>query len=307
MMVRLLFLLVLVCAPARAEFVLQLPIGAKETYSQVETALPPEVPVGPYGENGLVTVTAEGKIRRSVWAFGGEQTLAEVQKGILEQLKSSDYEVLLFCQTEQCGGFDFRFAIDVVPEPYMRVDLRDFRFISARQGVSETPAYVTFLLSKSPVSVYVQMVEYTPQWETPLESMTLSTPLVVLKPAERPEPSEAADMPSIVLEGLKFESGSAKLGADPLASIAALAELLRKDLKLKVLLVGHSDMSGPLSGNTSLSQKRAETIRDILVDKYKINPERLSAHGVGFLSPRASNETAEGRAKNRRVEVVFFR
>ncbi len=303
MKIRLLLpLIVMFGLPAQAEFVLQLPLGAKETYSRLEPALPPVVAVKPYGETGLETVPAPAHIRRSVWAFGGEQTLAEVQNSILEQLENSDYEILFFCQTEQCGGFDFRFAIDVVPEPEMRVDLRDFRFISARQTVLQEPSYVTFLLSKSPESVYVQMTEYAPVAAQGTLSAGVSEPEAV---ELENTVSGQGDDTSMVLEGLQFETGSATLGADPENSLERLAERLSRDKSLKVLLVGHSDMSGTLRANIALSRQRAATIRDILIQKYGIAADRLSAHGVGFLSPRASNKTREGRQKNRRVEAVF--
>ena len=281
-----------------AEFVLQLPLGAKETYSRKETEMSPFVAVKSYGPEGLITAKAPEDIRRSVWAFGGEQTLAEVQKNILDQLESSDYEVLLFCQTESCGGFDFRFAIDVVAEPKMRVDLRDFRFVSARQKGSVAQAYVTFLLSKSPTSVYVQMTEYAPEFTTAFKVDTMEN-LAVTPPL----PKQGSL--SFVLEGLEFETGSAKLGNDRNGSIAKLAEQLIQNKTLKVFLVGHSDMSGSLEGNIALSKKRAMTVLDLLVDEHGIQRKRLSAHGIGFLSPRATNETEAGRAKNRRVEAVF--
>ncbi len=299
MKIRLLFpLIVIFGLPAQAEFVLQLPLGAKETYSQVEPNLAPLVATKPFGENGQEFTPAPAHIRRSVWSFGGEQSLAEVQEAILAQLESSDYEVLFFCQTEQCGGFDFRFAIDVVSEPAMRVDLRDFRFISARQAVIQEPSYVTFLLSKSPESVYVQMTEYTANLAptiAPQPEMTVMEGQIPAKP----------DGVSMVLEGLQFEPGSATLGADPENSLQRLVDEMTKNKALKVLLVGHSDMTGTLRGNIALSTQRAATIRDILIQKYGISGDRLSAHGVGFLSPRASNDTAEGRKKNRRVEAVF--
>jgi len=285
-------------APAAAEFVLQLPLGAKETYSQKETELAPLVAVKPFGAGGLITEKAPNDIRRSVWAFGGEQTLAEVQQNILDQLESSDYEVLLFCQTETCGGFDFRFAIDVVQEPKMRVDLRDFRFVSARQKGSVAQAYVTFLLSKSPTSVYVQMTEYAPEISTSFE---IGTPESL---AITPQVRELERL-SFVLEGLEFETGSAALGSDPNNSIAKLAAQLTKKNTLKVLLVGHSDMSGSLDGNVAISKKRAQTVLQLLVKEHGIDKQRLSAYGIGFLSPRASNETEAGKAKNRRVEAVF--
>ncbi|GGA18601.1 OmpA family protein [Neptunicoccus cionae] len=288
-----------------AEFVLQLPLGAKATYSQVETTLPALVPTGPFKDGKIPKVEAPKNIQRTVWVMGGESTVSQVQAGILGQLETAGYEPLLFCVAKECGGFDFRFGIDVVDEPMMRVNLRNYRFISAKQTVSENPAYVTFLLSRSPVAVYVQMTEYSPG----ARSIEGGEP--ALKPPETlVEPAEVAGQigpVSLVLEGLEFETGSAELGNDPTGSLSKLADLLKQDPDVKVLLVGHSDMSGSVEANIAISTKRADSVRRALIRDHGIDAGRLSAHGVGFLSPRADNATEAGRQKNRRVEAVFSR
>lgn len=297
----------ILCEPgvsAATEFVLQLPLGAKETYSKVEKTLPALVPVGRFTGTEVPKERAPKHIRRTVWVMGGEQTVGEVQAGILSQLERAGYDPLLFCVSKDCGGFDFRFGIDVVDEPMMRVDLRNYRFISAKQTVTENPAYVTFLLSKSPVSVYVQMTEYRAV-QTTGQVAVAKTPLV--KPTVPDSGPKTFGDVSVVLEGLTFETGSTKLGADPQGAVAALAAKLVKEPELKVLLVGHSDMSGSLSGNIAISKKRAESVRQVLIREHGIAAARLSAHGVGFLSPRADNETDAGKQKNRRVEAVFSR
>ena len=268
-----------------ADFVMRLPIGAKATYSEIETTIPAIVPVGPLINGSFPTEITPKKIRRSVWSMGKEQTITKIGEDISVQLERSGYKEILSCVSKECGGYDFRFAIDVVDEPMMRVNLRDYRFITAKQAVNINPAYVTFLLSNSPVSAYVQMTEYHPA----------DVPLKVIGEA------------STVLEGLTFEAGSTSLGTDPKGALAALAKKLKTEKNLRVFLVGHSDMSGSLEGNTKISQRRAESVRSALIHDHGIAPGRLEAHGVGFLSPRATNETEVGAQKNRRVEVVFSR
>ena len=268
---------------AKADFVLHLPIGAKTTYSELETTIPNTVPVGPFINGAFPTATAPKSIHRTVWVINGPQPITEVYAGITAQLKRTGYEKILSCVSRECGGYDFRFAIDVVDEPMMRVDLRDYHFITAKQAVADSPTYVTFLLSKSPLSLYLQITEY--------------------RPANNPSKIMAEF--SIVLEGLTFEAGSVAIGADPNDALAALAKKLKIEKNLRVLLVGHSDMSGSLDGNTTISQRRAEAVRSVLINDHGIAPERLEAHGVGYLSPRATNETKEGAQKNRRVEAVF--
>jgi outer membrane protein OmpA-like peptidoglycan-associated protein len=284
-----------------AEFVLRLPLGAKATYSQVETSLPANVPVAPFTNGVLPTEKAPKNIKRTVWAMGGERTISEVRDGIAAQLERSGYEEVLSCVAKECGGYDFRFAIEVVDEPMMRVDLREFQFITAKQTVLESPAYVTFLLSKSPVSVYVQMTEYRPT----ADGGALVETVEVGPAAVTGVPLQITSEISIVLEGLTFEAGSTELGADPNGALAALAEEMKANEGLRVLLVGHSDMSGSAEGNITVSRRRAQSVREALIRDHGIAESRLEAHGVGFLSPRASNDTEEGAQKNRRVEAVF--
>lgn len=69
-------------------------------------------------------------------------------------------------------------------------------------------------------------------------------------------------------------------------------------------MVGHTDGVGEFAYNRKLSQERAERVVEELVKKHRIAAKRLSAHGVGPLAPVETNRTEEGRAKNRRVELV---
>jgi outer membrane protein OmpA-like peptidoglycan-associated protein len=73
---------------------------------------------------------------------------------------------------------------------------------------------------------------------------------------------------------------------------------------LKVYIVGHTDNQGALDYNVGLSQRRAEAVARALAGQYGIPAARMSARGLGPLAPVTSNATEEGRAKNRRVELV---
>jgi len=80
-------------------------------------------------------------------------------------------------------------------------------------------------------------------------------------------------------------------------------KLLARDPALRLLVVGHTDMAGNLEHNLKLSRERAEAVVKALVER-KVAPSRLKANGVGPLAPVATNATEEGKAKNRRVELV---
>ncbi len=73
---------------------------------------------------------------------------------------------------------------------------------------------------------------------------------------------------------------------------------------LRAALVGHTDASGSLAANIALSERRAEAVAEVLVSTHGADSNRVAAKGVGFLAPRATNQTEDGRQKNRRVEVI---
>jgi len=92
----------------------------------------------------------------------------------------------------------------------------------------------------------------------------------------------------------------------PYASLADLAEYLASHADRRIVLVGHTDSSGTLVANISLSKRRAQAVRDRMISAYDLPPGQLDAEGMGYLSPVASNLTNAGREINRRVEAVLL-
>lgn len=107
----------------------------------------------------------------------------------------------------------------------------------------------------------------------------------------------------LILKGVNFESGKAILKANSYAVLDQIAESLREWSEVKIEIQGHTDKAGTAAKNLELSQKRAETVRQYLIDKG-IAADRLTAVGYGPDRPIASNKTAAGRALNRRVELT---
>ena len=101
-----------------------------------------------------------------------------------------------------------------------------------------------------------------------------------------------------------FDTGSAGGKPSAFPSIEPIAAALRQDPKLKVLLVGHTDSQGDFGFNRQLSENRAKAIVDQLIAKHGIDRARLAFAGVADLAPIASNDTEDGRQRNRRVELV---
>lgn len=109
---------------------------------------------------------------------------------------------------------------------------------------------------------------------------------------------------------LLFSSGSWAVGAEGRKAVQQLASVLAQNPDIAVLIEGHTDNvpyngSGQLNDNWDLSTKRATSIVQLLQENSAIDPQNLTAAGRGEFAPVASNETAEGRAKNRRIEVIL--
>jgi outer membrane protein OmpA-like peptidoglycan-associated protein len=108
----------------------------------------------------------------------------------------------------------------------------------------------------------------------------------------------------VALYGIYFDTGKAEVKAESESALKEIAQLLKTDAKLKLLVVGHTDNVGKFEANMLLSKQRADAVVKVLVSKYGIAPARLMPCGAGSMAPVASNQTEEGRAQNRRVELV---
>ncbi len=129
------------------------------------------------------------------------------------------------------------------------------------------------------------------------------------KPKEEPEkPKEIVTLapPKLVIsEKIYFETGKSRLLPQSDATLDAVAEFLQKHTELKrILIEGHTDSTGPMAFNMKLSEARAESVRRYLISK-KVSGSRLTAKGYGPKRPLATNDTMEGREKNRRVEFTI--
>lgn len=107
--------------------------------------------------------------------------------------------------------------------------------------------------------------------------------------------------------GVVFETNSAKLSPGGRARVGELAEALREHPEWNVAVIGYTDDTGNYDYNLKLSKDRAQSVVNALVKEYGIANTRLAPEGRGPLSPVASNDTPEGRAQNRRVEVVIIK
>ena len=300
------------------------------------------LPVGPWSADGLETVTREGRLRLRAWRVPQTsrtalQILAPMRAALVEQ----GFEVLYDCADRICGGFDFRYRLQLLPEPEMHVDLSDFHYLVAeRDG-----ALTSILVSRSATGGHIHISELEPVGAAPVRvppPAPIGPEPAVLGGLEPETPPEAVAMPAtegdavapdkteavaaagravigtsqgslveklqgsgrVVLADLAFPRGSSKLEERVFPTLVELAAYLNAAPEARVVLVGHSDAEGTLETNVALSRRRAESVAERLIAAHGVAPGQLRAEGVGYLAPLTSNRTEDGRALNRRVEAV---
>lgn len=269
------------------------------------------LPIGAFDGTVLPVKPLEGAIDQRAYQLDlpGVTTLA-VLAPLRDQILAAGFTPVFDCDARTCGGFDFRYATEVLPEPDMHVDLGDFRFLSAERGDEA----ISVLVSRSELSAYVQITRVTPA--EPLAGLPEADPGAIIDldaevsrgadPGTR-DNGLAQDLDTrgtAILDDLAFASGSASLESDDTPSLAAVAAWMEANPDGTIALVGHTDAAGSLTANIALSERRAEAVAEVLVDRFGADRARIEAKGVGFLAPRATNQTDEGRQLNRRVEVI---
>ncbi|MEM7369227.1 MAG: OmpA family protein [Bacteroidota bacterium] len=113
-----------------------------------------------------------------------------------------------------------------------------------------------------------------------------------------------ADRGSVVIYGITFDFDKSTIKPESKSTLDEIAKYLTDNPSISLYVVGHTDMKGSLEYNLRLSKARAKAVVDAMVNEYGIKASRLASDGVAFLSPKATNISDEGRAMNRRTELV---
>ncbi|MCK4403634.1 MAG: OmpA family protein, partial [candidate division Zixibacteria bacterium] len=108
----------------------------------------------------------------------------------------------------------------------------------------------------------------------------------------------------IVTHGILFDVDSHKIKGESYKTLKQIGQLLQDDPELRLSIEGHTDSDGSDEHNLTLSQNRANSVREYLISTYNIKPDRLEAKGWGESKPIDTNDSPEGKANNRRVELI---
>ncbi|WP_299620308.1 OmpA family protein [uncultured Tateyamaria sp.] len=282
---------------------LELPRAATATASRDSTLDQIDIPVGPFADGSLATRQFEGAVTRRAYRINTPGlTPLQLLAPLRTQVEAAGFDLVLDCNQNSCGGYDFRFAIDVLPAPNMYVNIRAFHFVTGLHPTSGEA--ITLLASAAGSAGYLQVVR--------AGGGVTPAPVLPAPPVSRPRAQEAADslsarllaQGSVVLHDIEFAVGTTSLDGQTSSDLSALADLMAARPGLRVAVVGHTDTVGGLEANITVSRARAQSVRNKLISDYGVSAERVEAEGMGYLAPRASNLTAEGREANRRVEVI---
>jgi outer membrane protein OmpA-like peptidoglycan-associated protein len=236
----------------------------------------------------------EGRWTHVTLANPEGRSVAEVYKHYEQRLAEAGFEVLFSCKDVECGEGGRRTNGDWWPLTESR------RYVAARL---ERPAEGDVFVS---VHVHARRPGVAGAHEVDVVEMR--------PPAVPPAPRNEADVATlekelrqngrVVLRSLGFIDGRAMVLPESEPIVQAIGLLLAKDPALRLHVVVHGDDASAPDGGVDLTRKRAAAVVALLTRRHRVPAARVRPAGAGALAPIASNATEEGRAENRRVELV---
>ena len=277
-------------------FALELPFSARLVLSDETDVKNISVEISAWDrQKGISRLDFRGRTTTKVFQIDGTSlTLDQMLQPIITYLNDKQFSIELYCNTNVCGGFNFRKKLTVSNPPFMLVNVANYSVITAVKNSSA----ISLVASKLGNTIYLQI----------LSIGTTDNDLILQdqEPLKDNYSSKLKEDGAIVLDDLIYRSGSADLGPGPFESLSDLANFLKGTPSSSIILVGHSDAIGELRKNIELSRNRAQAVVDRLIKDYGIDQSRISAQGIGFLSPKTNNSTEKSRKKNRRVEAILI-
>jgi outer membrane protein OmpA-like peptidoglycan-associated protein len=234
----------------------------------------------------------EGRIVRIAYRTPAGPSILEVSRNFETQLEKADFEKLLSCDTDACGGIPFTEAVDVLPIPQMWVDGFNFHYYAGHKKDGDRETYASVLVSMNNDEITAQLVV--------AEIGAIENKMVDAAAMAK----SLGEKGHIALYGIYFDTDKATLKPESGATLDQIAKLLGDQPNLNVFIVGHTDAQGSYEHNMDLSRRRAAAVANELARSRHIAKRRMRTAGVGFLAPVDSNATEDGRALNRRVELV---
>ena len=265
----------------------------------------------------------EGRVTRILYVGPEGRSPLEIVRNYELELERNGFETVYACAGTQCGLDDGWLGTFYLYTLEKRLSQTPPRGTGRPEGqVSEyaldSPVNQRYLAAKRSrpegdvyVSVYVATNRGTHHKETQdhpvilldvIDVVPIETGLVTIDATAMAK--DISGTGHVALYGIHFDTDKADLKPESQPTLQEIAKLLKQDASLKLYIVGHTDNVGGFDYNVALSERRAAAVVTELTAKHGIAATRLKPAGVGMLSPVAPNDGEEGRAKNRRVELV---
>ncbi|WP_041523885.1 OmpA family protein [Gilvimarinus agarilyticus] len=256
-------------------------------------------------ENGDVPHLAlEGKSTFIAYETLKDQSTLQVFSNYQHALKKSGFDILFECERAECGdeqienlwrGSAERGRFTSVIDTDARKD-DDYRMLTAKKKSGNGEVFLSVMISKESVYKGVEIVHDI------VESAQMTTDRVSINTTYLTD--SLAREGKVVLHGLNFASGKADILPSSQPALDVILSYLQSAPEQQFYVVGHTDTTGEHTFNMQLSKDRAESIRATLVEQG-VAETRLLAAGVGAMTPISTNASENGRAYNRRVELVL--
>ncbi len=250
-------------------------------------------------DNKIDKYQVEGKILRTQYGTTEEHSVFEIFKSYEQALKAAGYEILLTLDEKNCGVnlqellYNGEFSgLNALPREATKPDYQnEFTYFVAKNDIDDRDVYIVgFIVAWGKPLITIDVIEVQSMQEDLVTAKLLG--------------ERIGKKGHIALKGIYFETGKAVLSKRSAAALKNISTYLNSHRDKKFFIVGHTDNTGDFELNMALSKERAKAVIKELVSNYGVDPGQLKAYGVANLSPVSTNLNEEGRARNRRVEIV---
>ncbi|QPF83616.1 OmpA family protein [Bradyrhizobium genosp. L] len=248
----------------------------------------------------------EGRLTQLLYTVPKGASSAEVFRSYKDYLPTAGYRVLYEAKGPAFGGAQGSFFESMGPGgQIVGYSADQSRYLAAVKEEGAAKTYIALYIVEYEDGYNPEIKVEKGQVVVRLDAVQVGEMKNGMVPVSASEIAKKLDTSGqVILSGILFDFNKSQLKPDSRPALDEIAAFLKKDPARKVYLVGHTDNVGGFDFNMQLSQARAEAVVADLVSTYGITPARLKGYGAGLLAPIASNATDDGRAKNRRVELI---
>ena len=254
-----------------------------------------ELITGPWSDKKPPTVVhLEGKLTAIDYLYPPERSTLEVTRNYEDALTKAGFQILFSCLQKECGtGTQKPWGLSILQAA---LAFGEMRYVAAKLARAGGDVYVALHVKqtgKGNADHHAYLVV--------LETKPMQQGMVSVDAAVLAKDINASGHTAVY--GIHFDTAKWEIKPESEQALSEIVKLLNSDAKLSLHVVGHTDNAGTPAPNLDLSRKRAAAVVNALIQKG-IAANRLDSQGVGQYSPVTTNRTVEGRAKNRRVELV---